>query len=87
MPDMIERLYAYVAEDADGNEGIVSIPEQVMIGDDGIPIVTGWLPAVGADVERMASLRMMIEQIAQNSHRPVQLVEFSGRRLVDIIDP
>jgi hypothetical protein len=68
----IERLYAWVATEADGGEGVcaMSMPDGMM------------MPLVGADMARIESLRAHARSVAVASGCPVRLVEFSTRRVL-----
>lgn len=55
-------MWAYVAEDADGEEGIIAYPTEI-----------GIMPMVGADRERMRSLRRFAETAARERSKPVEL--------------
>jgi hypothetical protein len=66
----IERLYAWVATEPDGGEGVCGMT---------IPELGGLVPLVGADRERIESLRIYAEQIRKASGCPTRLVEFSTR--------
>jgi hypothetical protein len=68
----IERLYAWVAEEADGGEGLCSMP----LGD-----LT--MPMIGADRERIESMREYAQRIASILGIPVRLIEFSTRTVLE----
>jgi hypothetical protein len=69
----IERLYAWIATEADGGEGVcaMSLPDGKTL-----------MPLVGADMERIESLRAHAGLVARISKCPVRLVEFSARRVI-----
>jgi len=69
----IERLYAWIATEKDGGEGLCA-----MISENGLTI-----PLIGADMERIESLRDKAQEVARMSRCPVRLVEFSQRRVVE----
>lgn len=71
----IDSLWAYLAVNEEG-EGII-----------GELTPNGWLPLVGADKERIASLRPLAERAAAASGRRVVLAKFSVREDIEIIDP
>ena len=74
----IEKLYAFIAEDAGpDDEGITAF----LSGDD------RWLPMVGADQARVASLRRVAQNIATLTRKPVRLLEFSVRTELEVIQP
>ena len=74
-PLKIEEMWAYISED-DHGEGIIG----VMTSD-------GWMPMVGADEERMLSLRPEAELVAKTSKKNVILVKFSTREDLEVIEP
>ena len=65
-PHKIERLYAWIATDATGEDGI---PAAVIDG------VT--MPLIGSDKARIESLRPFAEQVVAADGLAVRLVEFS----------
>ena len=66
MPKITELL-AYVAQDEDENdEGIMAIQHP-----DG-----GWIPLVGADRERMISLRPQADMVALATQKPYRIMRF-----------
>lgn len=67
----IERLYAWIATEPDGGEGVCSF----QLGDMHMPLI-------GADMARIESLRGHAAVIAKASGYPVRLVEFSTRRVL-----
>lgn len=70
----IEKIYMWVATEPDGGEGIPSM----ML--DGI-----WFPMLGADTDRIESMRSQAVAIRAATGRPVALVEFTGRRVVETL--
>jgi hypothetical protein len=64
----IDAIYAWVAKEPDGGEGVCS----VQLGDVHMPLV-------GADIERVKSVRPYAEMIRQETGYPVRLVRFSRR--------
>jgi hypothetical protein len=73
----IRSLWAWVTIDDDDDE---SIP--------GARLPTGdWLPLIGADEERLRSLRPRVEAIARQLGRPISLVRFTERELIEVLDP
>lgn len=74
-PLRIDRMYAYIASDAEG---------------EGLPAMTmgnTLMPMVGADKERMLSLLPRVQEIASASGAEITLVEFSVRREIQKILP
>ena len=73
----IMKMYAYISED-DGpdDEGVVA----VKMGDT-------WMPLVGADMERMDSLRPMALEVAKATGKKVILAYFQARTDYEVIRP
>ncbi len=65
-------MFAFIALDEDGTEGVV-----------GYPTSQGMLPLVGADMARVDSLRPYAQQIARSNGVPVTLVRFSVREDIE----
>lgn len=68
----IDEMYAYVAESDEG-EGVCSIHSERL----------GNMPMVGADRERMLSLRPYAQELAAAMGVPVKLVRFSKREVIE----
>lgn len=68
----IDRLYAWVATEADGGEGVCAA---------WVPGL-GNMPLVGADRARIESLRPQAEDVAASTGAVVRLIEFSTRRQI-----
>lgn len=70
----IDKIWAFVATDKEGNEGICAsyFPESDM-----------WLPLIGADMERIEIVRPLAELVAQNSNSVVKLVYFHNRTVIE----
>jgi hypothetical protein len=71
----IDRLFAYVATDDDG-EGVAAYQ-----------IDGQWMPLVGADEERMRSLKPVAQLVADQSGKRLALVRFEARTDEDYIEP
>lgn len=68
MPKITE-MFAFIAEDKGPNdEGVV-----------GMNRGSYWMPLVGADMKRAASLRSIAEGIARATGKKVKLVHFTNR--------
>lgn len=76
--DQITTLFAYIARDADGNEGLAAFFSQEH---------SMWMPLVGADCDRVASLRDAAEFIAKQSGQTLHLYHFTLRELKETIEP
>lgn len=70
----IDALYAWVASEPDGGEGVAAAS---------IPGLGGMVPLVGADRARMDSLRPYAELVRQQTGFPVRLVRFSAREVIE----
>lgn len=70
MPRSIDALYAWVATEKDGGEGVCGAF---------IAGLGGMVPLVGADRERVDSLRPYAELTRKTTGCPVRLVRFSRR--------
>lgn len=73
----IESMFAFICTDLDGSEGVPAIG----------PMPDGTVyPLMGADLERMASLRQYAEKLAEGG-RLVKLVKFTHREELEIFPP
>jgi len=78
MPKITE-MWAYISEEnGPDDEGVVAM---AIGGDD------RWIPFVGADEERMRSLKPQAEMTATITGRKVKLVKFSTREEIEVIEP
>ena len=66
MPKLIQEMYAFIATEEDGDEGIPATPIGQMM-----------MPLVGADLDRINSLRPDAVLIAAFTGLSIQLVRFS----------
>lgn len=73
----ITKLFAYIATDEDGTEGVPAF-----LGRDGISY-----PLIGADVERCEQYRPIAESIAKNHKKKIVLAVFSIREDQDMFLP
>lgn len=77
MPLKIDQMFAFIAVDEKGDEGVV-----------GMRAPNGeWAPFVGADEARANSLKPYAEEIATVSGREVKLVRFTTRAEIQTITP
>lgn len=78
----IEEMYAYIAHEKDDpdDEGVTAFLQ-------GHPLMRQWMPMVGADEKRMASLKPMAQSIANTTGQKVTLVKFSVRTDLETIGP
>jgi len=73
----IEHIYAFICDDAGpDDEGIAASTHGLM-----------WMPLVGADMERMESLRPVAQRIATHFRKPIRLCRFTVRETLEIIQP
>jgi hypothetical protein len=70
----IETLFAWLQLDEEGNEGVAAFCAD-----------NQWYPMIGADWERVRSLRPMAERIARLTGRPMRLVRFRVREEVETL--
>jgi hypothetical protein len=68
----IERIYAWVATEPDGGEGIVS----TLLGDTHYPLI-------GADKARIESFREFAQLAGKVSGYPVHLICFEQKRILE----
>lgn len=73
--DKITEIFAFIATEADGREGVVA----AMLGGMMVPLV-------GADQARVKSLLPLARQIAQATGRQVQLARFSVREDLEVLE-
>lgn len=62
---IIEEMYAFISKDSDGSEGVIAMK----VGDT-------FFPLVGADMERMDSLRNTAFNIGKITNKPIRLLKF-----------
>lgn len=72
----IEAMYAWVVTEPDGGEGVAGM---------NIPSLGGMVPLVGADMDRIMSLRPYAQQVKQLTGYPVRLVRFSSREDLEVL--
>lgn len=73
---VIRELYAYIAENEEG-EGVIAwmTPEG------------NWKPCVGADMQRINSLKDEVKQISKKINKKIYLKKFSTVEILEVIDP
>lgn len=75
----IEKLFAFIVLDpADNTEGVAAWLD---------PDTAHWVPMVGADMDRVRSLKPHVQRIANEANVEVRLVEFSERKELETIRP
>ncbi len=77
VPVEITSVYAYLIVQDDGGEGVPAYrtPEGV------------WQPMMGADLERIESLRPLAQTFANRLGRPLRLVQFTAPKVLEIFSP
>lgn len=73
----IDEMFAFIVVDDDGTEGV---PAYL----DGSGL---WVPLMGADTARVASLRHHGVATARAMKRPVEIVRFTVRERIELIEP
>lgn len=71
----IESMFAFIVLDSDNSEGIPAISKNGMA-----------LPLVGADMNRIDSLRPYAKQFARLNNVKVTLVKFTHREELEVIE-
>ena len=71
----IDEIFAFVSEDAEGHEGICGFRAP-----DG-----SWLPMVGADKERVDTLRPIAKIVSEQTGMRIKLLKFSRRSFIEEI--
>lgn len=71
----INEIFAFVSVDNNGNEGVCgfSTPE-------------GMMPLIAADPERVESLRVIAKQLAGMTDKKIQLIKFTVREDMEVIE-
>ena len=73
----IDEMYAYIQLDPlDNTEGVIAFLAE-----------SGWMPMVGADMQRVEFLRPIAQEVADTTGRPVQLIKFSTREELEMLRP
>ena len=73
---IINEMYAYIAVDGDGDEGVCAFWSE-----------GSWYPMVGADQERTDALRDMAQSIANETDTTLELRRYSGVEMLETITP
>ena len=76
MTHSIDRLYAWITTDDEG-EGVAAYLDPNL----------GWLPLIGADMERMKSLEHVAQELANSHGRKLILAKFENREDVTTMEP
>jgi hypothetical protein len=78
MPERIDAIYAWVATEADGSEGICAHAMMYK----GAEML---MPLVGADRARVEALRPFARSIAERTGSPIRLVLFSKAATIESV--
>jgi len=73
----IEKIVAFTSIDEDDEEGVCAF-----LAPNGT-----WMPLIGADEERITSLRIKAQEVATMTQRPVQLRRFTESEVIETIEP
>ncbi len=76
--DLIDTLFAYIANDDEGHEGLAGAM---------LPGTNMFVPLIGADLKRVISLRELAQISANQSGMTIRLYHFTERQLIDTIEP
>ncbi len=76
-PLKITELYAWIATDDKGEDGIVAMAM------DGL----GWVPMIGSDKERIESYRENATAIGKQAGYPIKLCRFHGMEVLETKNP
>ena len=71
----IEELYAFIATDENGQEGICAFQIESGL----------WMPMVGADLKRVDSLRPIAKAIHKATGRQIAVCKFTNRQHLEMI--
>lgn len=75
----IESMYAFVQMDPkDNTEGVIAFMD--------VPNRT-WFPMVGADMKMVEKLKPAAQRVALTTGRSVQLVHFTTREEIEVLEP
>ena len=72
----IETLYAYLSENSPDDEGLV-----------GMKVGDTWVAMVGADMQRMESLKDIAQDMARATGKKIILAKFSTKTVLETIEP
>lgn len=76
VPFVIAALWAFIAKDVNGDEGLVAMHTG-----------TGWTPLVGADRKRIDALMPHAQHIADATGQPMRIVRFGSGEVIGHITP
>ncbi len=76
LPFKIETLYAFIAQDGTGHEGLPAMH----VGD-------AWMPLIAADEKRLDQLREIAQVLADGAQDKIVLCKFERRVELEVISP
>lgn len=76
-PLRINQLYAAVAIDDDGDEGVCAFFNEEL---------RSWMPLVAADERRLADIRRISADIARESQKRVRIIKMTTREELEVFD-
>lgn len=74
---IIRELFAFLAENGPGDEGLAAFRDNVM----------GWMPMVCSDFDASERLKSIGRDLAAESGKPIRLVRFSVREVLETYGP
>lgn len=75
----IIEMFAFVMEGDGGNEDEGIIGWEFLSGE--------WMPLVGADMNRVDSLKVLAKKISENKKKPIKIIKFTNREQIGEILP
>lgn len=75
MTDSIDEMFAFIAID-DGGEGITGFKSPM-----------GWMPMVGADMDRIEQFKPIAQALSNDSGKRIVIAKFSIREDLEILEP
>jgi hypothetical protein len=76
LPYKIEQLYAFISTDEFGSEGVIGFATNGV-----------FMPLVGADMDRVESLRPIAQHVANQTQKQVRLCRFHQLEELEQINP
>lgn len=75
-PLKMERLYAFVVEEPNGEEGIMAFMD---------PAQQRWMPMIGSELSMVEELKEGAKAMAEKLNKTVKLISFTKRQDIEII--
>lgn len=76
LPYKIEQIFAFISTDEDGSEGVIGFETHGV-----------FMPLVGADMDRIESLKPIVQQVANMTQKQVRLCRFHQLEELESINP